>query len=596
MSDTEKICIVLMIIAILSLCAIIINILFFKEPFETVPCSTQNAMCVCASGFIEEGDNCIEKPSRIPAPEIPRFPLLYQISTRQWLYELAQKYPDKQKNGIYLKLSAVPDEEFERIRDLGFNVIWFTGIWSLGKYALYYDKYSGNKIGYFEKELPGLNREVDIIGSPFAITSYTVNPDIGTKQDLENLVNKLHSLGMQLCLDFVPNHTAIDSPWVKDHPQYYIELPQGKDLDYDFLDPNQGNVDWLEGTDLYETNLTNGRTFAHGKDPYSGAWKDTLQLNYWNNDVRKFMEEQLNYVASFADMVRVDMAHLLINDVFEATWASDSFINTENILGPVGIRKPDTEFWPGVITRLKQKYPKFKLMAEVYRYDKITKPYGYSNDQKLKEFGFDFTYEKEVTDMFSSKIKVGGYVNLNSGEAMSSTVHFVENHDEPRAIEKFDGVPQSFIGAIAALTLPGLRLVHHGQLEGKTTKLGVHLLRTLEPFNYKNEYVYAFYEKFLKILSTTPAFQGGWSIAENGNNNLLVYNWVNGNEDSKLIVAMNLSSFDSQWTNVYVRDATYGDNRLDDLFQDGESYARDGSSNNIGIGLSGYNCQILQYY
>ena len=68
-------------------------------------------------------------------------------------------------------------------------------------------------------------------------------------------------------LDFVPNHTALDHPWVQKHPEFYI---QGSTQDIDREPQNYITLDTNQGR----------RVFAYGRDPYLDGWPDVLQLDY----------------------------------------------------------------------------------------------------------------------------------------------------------------------------------------------------------------------------------------------------------------------------------------------------------------------------
>ncbi len=96
-------------------------------------------------------------------------------------------------------------------------------------------------------------------------------------------------------LDFVPNHTALDHPWVDEHPHYYVH---GTLAD---LEREPQNYKLIPGNG-------GGRIVAHGRDPYFPGWTDTFQLDYSNSRVRQVMGEELCKVARLCDGVRCDMA------------------------------------------------------------------------------------------------------------------------------------------------------------------------------------------------------------------------------------------------------------------------------------------------
>jgi hypothetical protein len=71
-----------------------------------------------------------------------------------------------------------------------------------------------------EQTLPDL-RDLDIPGSGFAITAYTVHLELGGDAALARLRARLKARGISLMLDFVPDHTALDHPWLEDHPSAF---------------------------------------------------------------------------------------------------------------------------------------------------------------------------------------------------------------------------------------------------------------------------------------------------------------------------------------------------------------------------------------
>jgi glycosidase len=183
----------------------------------------------------------------------------------------------------------------------------------------------------FARDLPDL-RDEDITGSPFAIQAYDVSPEYGADAALARLRDRLARRGLRLLLDFVPNHVSPDHPWVRSHPEYFIEGTE-EDL-------AREPANWVR---------VGGRVLAHGRDPYFPGWPDTLQLNYLHPGLREAMRGELSRIAARCDGVRCDMAMLVLPDVFERTWG----------------RSP-SPFWPKATRRVRERVPGFTFMAEVY--------------------------------------------------------------------------------------------------------------------------------------------------------------------------------------------------------------------------------------
>ena len=76
--------------------------------------------------------------------------------------------------------------------------------------------------GSYARALPGWKPE-DVVGSPYSVAQYTPDPRIGAWDDLDRVREKLRARGMALFLDFVGNHTALDHPWVREHPEFYVQ-------------------------------------------------------------------------------------------------------------------------------------------------------------------------------------------------------------------------------------------------------------------------------------------------------------------------------------------------------------------------------------
>ena len=97
-------------------------------------------------------------------------------------------------------------EDLPRLKELGIDMLWIMPI---------------QPIGMKERKGP--------LGSYYSINNYEiVNPEFGTSEDFKNLVKKCHEMDMYVILDWVPNHTAWDHPWITDHPDYYAQNDKGE--------------------------------------------------------------------------------------------------------------------------------------------------------------------------------------------------------------------------------------------------------------------------------------------------------------------------------------------------------------------------------
>ena len=145
----------------------------------------------------------------------PLYPSLYQINTRVWLTERSRTL------GHAATLDDISDAELDRIAGMGFDWVWFLSVWRTGSAGQQISRSNAEWRKEFEDTLPDL-RDEDIAGSGFAITGYTVGPALGGDAALARLRARLSKRGLKLMFDFVPNHTALDHPWVEEHPEYYV--------------------------------------------------------------------------------------------------------------------------------------------------------------------------------------------------------------------------------------------------------------------------------------------------------------------------------------------------------------------------------------
>src|SRR3954464_7548464 len=434
----------------------------------------------------------------------PRYPSLYQANTRLWLTRLSEAL------GRTATLDDIPDGELDRLAAMGFDWIWLLSVWRTGPAAQQISRAHAEWRHEFQETLPDL-REEDIAGSGFAITSYTVHPGLGGDAALARIRQRLRDRGLRLMLDFVPNHTAPDHPWVEQHPEYYVA---GTESDLVQAPQNYTRV----------TGRHANRVLAFGRDPYFSGWPDTLQLDYSNPATQEAMRGELLRIAGQCDGVRCDMAMLVLPDVFERTW---------------GRRAP--LFWPGTTACVRERVPGFCFMAEVY----------WDLESTMHQQGFDYAYDKRLYDRLRDGHARPVREHLFAGpDYQNKLARFMENHDEPRAAATFPSLVYQAAAVVTYLS-PGLRFFHQGQFEGRRTRISPHLVRApLEPVDAD---VQRFYERLLSVLRLPVARQGRWQLLEcvpawDGNGSadgFLAFAWQTPGEE-RLLVTANYSPHQGQ--------------------------------------------------
>ncbi len=135
-------------------------------------------------------------------PDWARGSTIYEVNVRQ--YSASGKF-------------AAVTADLPRLKALGVDILWLMPIHPIG-----------------EAHRKGS------LGSYYAARDYlAVNPEFGTDQDLRDLVNGAHALGLRVILDWVPNHVSPDNPLTKTHPEFFWRDEQGN------LTPPHG-TDWTD--------------------------------------------------------------------------------------------------------------------------------------------------------------------------------------------------------------------------------------------------------------------------------------------------------------------------------------------------------------
>ncbi len=246
-------------------------------------------------------------------------------------------------------------QDLADIKEKGFDALWVMGIFPIGK------RNAGGTAG----------------GSPYSVRDHAaVNPDLGTKDEMRAFVARAHAQGLRVIIDFIPNHTSMDSKLLTEHPEFFINRPAGAGR------PPNGYFEQSapDGRKLW---VRNGGYDSYGTRAY---WEDTAQVDYSNPALR---QEMVRIVGSWVDDVgvdgfRVDMAYQVTNAYFGRNWS-----------GEMGGPLPRREFLEELITQVKSRYPGVGFIAE-----------GYDRFDDLSSAGFDLVYSKNNMD------RPGGHVGL----------------------------------------------------------------------------------------------------------------------------------------------------------------------------------------
>lgn len=436
------------------------------------------------------------------AGPVRRFPLLFEVNARTWVHGLGQG----------ATLADVDDDVLDRLLPVGTDWLYLLGVWRTGPAGRAVSLTDLGIRADCEAALPDLT-DVDICGSCFAVTGYAVHDRLGGDVALANLRGLLARRGVRLMLDFVPNHTAPDHPWVADHPDRYIE---GSEADHAAAPDRWSRVRCGDEE----------RILAMGRDPFFPGWPDTLQLDHSSPDLRDAMVQELQVAASHCDGLRCDMAMLLLPDVFAHTWG-----------------RTMEPFWPDALDSVRRERPDFTFMAEVY----------WDREYDLQQQGFDFTYDKRLYDRLLGDLpRVRGHLRAEQ-DFQARSARFLENHDESRAAVAFGEGDRHRAAAAVTYLCEGLRFFQRGQREGDRIHVPVHLCRA--PAESEDTVLATFYASLFALLDEPTLHDGHWRLlactpAWDGNTSdedIIVSLWSEpGSGAPLLLVCVNLSEHRAQ--------------------------------------------------
>ncbi len=401
--------------------------------------------------------------------------VLIAKSSYVWLAQLSKQY------GRHIaRLDEIPNEELETLARRGLNSLWLIGVWERSRASKTIKQLCGN---------------ADAVASAYSLYDYRIAEDLGGESAYINLRDRCYHRGIRLASDMVPNHMGIDSPWVVEHPEWFIARQEPPYPAYSFNGPdlsNDGRVEikiedhYFEQTDaavvFQRRDRATGETryIYHGNDGTSFPWNDTAQLDYLNPAVREQVIQTILHVARLFPVIRFDAAMTLAKRHFHRLWfpgpGSSGAIPSRAEYGMSDAefnRIMPQEFWREVVDRVAAEVPGTLLLAEAFWLME-----GYF----VRTLGMHRVYNSAFMNMMRDEenAKYRSVIKNTlefDPDIMKRYVNFMSNPDERTAIDQFGKGDKCFGVAVMMSTLPGLPMFGHGQVEGFTEKYGMEYRR-----------------------------------------------------------------------------------------------------------------------
>ena len=313
-----------------------------------------------------------------------------------------------------------------------------------------------------------------IFPSPMADMGYDVanycdiDPLFGTLDDFKELIEKAHERGINVMVDFVPNHTSNQHPWflesrsnkLSDKKDYYV----WRDAKPDGGLPNN----WLSifGGPAWEWDEERGQYYLHT------FLKEQPDLNWDNQAVREEMKRVVRFWMDLGvDGIRADAVRWISKDPdFRDDPVNKLLRNTEAPNQFDSLTHKHSRFGKNLFKYLRELTD---VMAEYDNRIVIFEDYpdaNYSTKEQYLGFynvnpkiGMPFNFQGLWTEFYADAFRT--FVTEFQGmldPAVHRPVYCFSNHDQWRIVTRMGGEEQARLIALMQLTLPGLPTVYYG--------------------------------------------------------------------------------------------------------------------------------------
>jgi glycosidase len=402
--------------------------------------------------------------------------VLIAKSTLVWLFQLSQKYGQQ-----ITRLDQIPDSELDELARRGFTGLWLIGLWERSSASKTIKQWTGNP---------------EAAASAYSLYDYDIAGELGGWGALNNLRERCFCRGIRLGSDMVPNHTGIDSRWIIEHPDRFLQLPYSPFPGYNFSCGNLSGRDdvTVQIEEHYFTRSDAAVVFRridnrsgetrfiyHGNDGTSMPWNDTAQIDFLNPEAREAVIKTIIGVCQQFPIVRFDAAMTLAKRHIQRLWypepghggdiasRSEHAITTEEFN-----RRIPNEFWREVVDRCAAEAPHTLLLAEAFWMME-----GYF----VRTLGMHRVYNSAFMNMLKNEDNAKYRATIKNTlefepEILKRFVNFMNNPDEETAVTQF-GKGDKYFGICTLLvTMPGLPMFGHGQIEGFEEKYGMEYRRS----------------------------------------------------------------------------------------------------------------------
>ena len=460
-----------------------------------------------------------------------------------WLHQLSVWYGREIRT-----LDAIPDEELDLLASRGFNALWLIGLWERSPASAEIKRRCGNP---------------EAAASAYSLFDYEIAGELGGWGALERLREKCGWRGIRLAADMVPNHTGIDSAWVRDRPDLFIQSDWCPFPGYSF---NGGDLSgdgrigiWLE--DHYydrsdaavvfkRLDRSSGRTsyIYHGNDGTGLPWSDTAQIDFLKPDAREAVKERILHVARNFSIIRFDAAMIMARKHFRRLWypepgqggdipsRSDRAISARDFDAAM----PE-EFWREVVDMCAAEAPDTLLLAEAFWMMEgyFVRTLGM---HRVYNSAFMNMLKREENSKYRDTIK---NTQEFDKDILKRFVNFMNNPDEETAVAQF-GKGDKYIGVCTMMaTMPGLPMFGHGQLEGFEEKYGMEYRRAYRDEIPDGSLIGRHEREIFPLLKRRHLFSGVEHfllfdlVAPNGSVNENVFAYSNGSGGERALVLYN---------------------------------------------------------